>query len=194
MATEIAKYSFDNVKVMWTKLQKDKPEAPYQGEGTHNWTIQVVLDDVQADKYKETGLFPKFKRNQEHDIVLEEGLRQVKLKKSTTFGVNGKPKQPVVVVDVYGNPFTDLIGNGSVCNVQCSAHTWTRDGKTNTSLELQAVQVVELIAYDEEESSGDTFIPSFDYEKQKKVDIKDVKVAAETDDVDVALDSLDFDD
>ncbi|MGY8868070.1 MAG: hypothetical protein ACKVJK_20890 [Methylophagaceae bacterium] len=179
---------------MWSKLQNDKPEAPDQGEGTHYWTIQVVLDDVQADKYKETGLFPKFKRNQEHDIVLEEGLRQVKLKKSTTFGVNGKPKQPVVVVDVYGNPFTDLIGNGSVCNVQCSAHTWTRDGKTNTSLELQAVQVVELIAYDEEESSGDTFIPSFDYEKQKKVDIKDVKVAAETDDVDVALDSLDFDD
>ena len=34
----------------------------------------------------------------------------------------------------------------------------------------------------------------FDYEKQKKVDIKDVKVAAETDNVDVALDSLDFDD
>ena len=82
MATEIAKYSFDNVKVMWTKLQEDKHEAPYQGEGTHNWTIQVILDDVQADKYKETSLFPKFKRNQEHDIVLEEGLRQVKLKKS----------------------------------------------------------------------------------------------------------------
>ena len=35
MATEIAKYSFDNVKVMWTKLQEDRPEAPYQGEGTH---------------------------------------------------------------------------------------------------------------------------------------------------------------
>ena len=78
--------------------------------------------------------------------------------------------------------------------VMFNAHTWTRDGKTNTSLELQAVQVVELIAYDEEESSGDTFEPTFSFKKQKKVDIKDVKVAAETDDVDVALDSLDFDD
>lgn len=194
MATEIAKYSFDNVKVMWTKLQEDRPEAPYQGEGTHNWTIQAVLDDAQADKYKDSGLFPKFKRNQEHDIVLEEGLRQIKLKKSTTFGTNGKPKRPVVVVDVYGNPFTDLIGNGSVCNIQCSAHTWTRDGKTNTSLELQAVQVVELVEYNEDETSGDTFEPTFSFKKQKKVDIKDVKVAAETDDVDVALDSLDFDD
>jgi len=194
MATEIAKYSFDNVKVMWTKLQEDRPEAPYQGEGTHNWTIQAVLDDAQADKYKDSGLFPKFKRNQEHDIVLEEGLRQIKLKKSTTFGTNGKPKRPVVVVDVYGNPFTDLIGNGSVCNIQCSAHTWTRDGKTNTSLELQAVQVVELVEYNEDETSGDTFEPTFSFKKQKKVDIKDVKVAAETDNVDVALDSLDFDD
>ena len=194
MATEIAKYSFDNVKVMWTKLQEDKPEAPYQGEGTHNWTIQAVLDDAQADKYKDAGLFPKFKRNQEHDIVLEEGLRQIKLKKSATFGVNGKPKRPVVVVDVYGNAFTDLIGNGSVCNIQCSAHTWTRDGKTNTSLELQAVQVVELVEYNEEEASGDAFEPTFAFKKQKKVDIKDVKVATETDNVDVALDSLDFDD
>jgi hypothetical protein len=191
---EIANYSFNNVKVMWTKLQADKPEAPYQGEGTSNWTIQVVLDDAQADKYKDTGLFPKFKRNQEHDLVLEDGLKQVKLKKSSTFGVGGKPKRPVVVVDIYGNPITDLIGNGSVCNVQCSAHVWSRDGKQNTSLELQAVQVVELVVYDENGGGDDEVELKFDFQKQKKVDIKDVKVAKEVDDVDEALDGLDFDD
>ena len=191
---EIANYSFNNVKVMWTKLQADKPEAPYQGEGTSNWTIQVVLDDAQADKYKDTGLFPKFKRNQEHDLVLEDGLRQVKLKKSSTFGVGGKPKRPVVVVDIYGNPITDLIGNDSVCNVQCSTHVWSRDGKQNTSLEVQAVQVVELVVYDENGGGDDEVELKFDFKKQKKVDIKDVKVAKEVDDVDEALDGLDFDD
>jgi len=190
---EIVKYSFSNVKVMWTKLQEDKPEPPYQGEGTSSWTIQAILDNAQADKYKESGLYPKFKRNQEHDLVLEDGLKQVKLKKSTTFGVNGKGKKPVVVVDVYGNPFRDLIGNGSVCNIQCSAHTWTRDGKQNTSLELQAVQVVELVEYNEDEA-GDNFEPDFKFKKQKKVDLKDVKVAEETDEIDASLDSLDFDD
>jgi hypothetical protein len=190
---EIANYSFNNVKVMWTKLQADKPEAPYQGEGVSNWTVQAVLDDAQAEKYKETGLFPKFKRNQEHDLVLEDGLRQVKLKKSATFGVGGKPKRPVVVVDEYGNKVTDLIGNGSVCNIQCSAHVWTRDGKTNTSLELQAVQVMELVEYVEGEG-GDDFEPTFDFKKQKKVDLKDVKVPVETDNIDDALDGLDFDD
>jgi len=190
---EIANYSFNNVKVMWTKLQADKPEAPYQGEGVSNWTVQAVLDDAQAEKYKETGLFPKFKRNQEHDLVLEDGLRQVKLKKSATFGVDGKPKRPVVVVDEYGNKVTDLIGNGSVCNIQCSAHVWTRDGKTNTSLELQAVQVMELVEYVEGEG-GDDFEPTFDFKKQKKVDLKDVKVPVETDNIDDALDGLDFDD
>ena len=190
---EIAKYAFNNVKVNWTKLQADRPEEPYQGEGVSNWTIQAVLDDVQADKYKETGLFPKFKRNQEHDLVLEDGLRQVKLKKSATFGVDGKPKRPVVVVDEYGNKVTDLIGNGSVCNIQCSAHVWTRDGKTNTSLELQAVQVMELVEYVEGEG-GDDFEPTFDFKKQKKVDLKDVKVPVETDNIDDALDGLDFDD
>jgi hypothetical protein len=190
---EIAKYAFNNVKVNWTKLQADRPEEPYQGEGVSNWTIQAVLDDVQADKYKETGLFPKFKRNQEHDLVLEDGLRQVKLKKSSTFGVGGKPKRPVVVVDEFGNAFKDLIGNGSVCNIQCSAHVWTRDGKTNTSLELQAVQVMELVEYVEGEG-GDDFEPTFDFKKQKKVDLKDVKVPVETDNIDDALDGLDFDD
>ena len=190
---EVAKYSFNNVKVMWAKLQEDNPEAPYQGEGVSNWTIQAVLDDAQADKYKETDLFPKFKRNQEHDLVLEDGLRQVKLKKSATFGVGGKPKRPVVVVDEFGNKFTDLIGNGSVCNIQCSAHVWTRDGKQNTSLELQAVQVVDLVEYVEGEG-GDNFEPTFDFKKQKKVAINDVKVPKEADDIGDALDGLDFDD
>lgn len=190
---EVAKYSFNNVKVMWAKLQEDNPEAPYQGEGVSNWTIQAVLDDAQADKYKETGLFPKFKRNQEHDLVLEDGLRQVKLKKSATFGVGGKPKRPVVVVDEFGNKFTDLIGNGSVCNIQCSAHVWTRDGKQNTSLELQAVQVVDLVEYVEGEG-GDDFEPTFEFKKQKKVAINDVKVPKEADDIGDALDGLDFDD
>ena len=193
MANEIAKYAFENVKVNWAKLQGDNPEPPYQGEGNHNWTVQIVLSDDAADDYKDTKLFPRFKRNKDHELVLEEGLRQVKLKKSTTFGVGGKPKKPVVVVDTFGNKFTDLIGNGSVCNIQCSAHTWTRDGKTNTSLELQAVQVVELVEYNESEG-GDEFVPTFDFKKQKKVDLKDVKVAEETDDVDDALDGLDFDD
>ncbi len=190
---EVAKYSFNNVKVMWAKLQEDNPEAPYQGEGVSNWTIQAVLDDAQADKYKGTDLFPKFKRNQEHDLVLEDGLRQVKLKKSATFGVGGKPKRPVVVVDEFGNKFTDLIGNGSVCNIQCSAHVWTRDGKQNTSLELQAVQVVDLVEYVEGEG-GDNFEPTFDFKKQKKVAINDVKVPKEADDIGDALDGLDFDD
>jgi hypothetical protein len=55
------------------------------------------------------------------------------------------------------------------------------------------VQVVELVEYNESEG-GDEFVPTFDFKKQKKVDLKDVKVAEETDDVDDALDGLDFDD
>jgi len=165
---------------MWAKLQEDKPEEPYQGQGTSSWSIQAVLSDEQAEAYKKTGLFPKFKRDIEHDLVLEDGLRQVKLKKSTTFGVGGQPKKPVIVVDTYGNPVNDLIGNGSVCNIQCSAHTWSRDGKENTSLELQAIQVLELVEYKEDEG-GDEFVPTFDFAKQEKVALADVAGDAEED-------------
>lgn len=184
--SEIARYTFDNVKVNWAKVREDNFEPPYQGEGVNNWTLQVVLDDDAADAYKKTGLFPKFKRDQDHELVLDEGHRQVKLKKSTTFGVNGKPKRPPLVVDIYGNEFTGLIGNGSICNVQCSTHTWTRDGKQNTSLELQAVQVVDLVEYNEDEAGGDNFEATFDFKKQKKVPLKEVKVEED-------LDTLDFD-
>lgn len=172
-------YSFENVKVMWAKLQEDNPEAPYQGEGTDNWTIQAVLSDEQADAYKKTGFFPKFKRDQDHELVLEDGLRQVKLKKSTTFGKGGQPKKPVIVVDTYGNPYTGLIGNNSICNIQCSTHTWSRDGKENTSLELQAVQILELVEYSEE--GGDDFVPTFDFKEQKKVALADVAGDGEED-------------
>ena len=173
-------YEFNNVKVQWAKLNEDNVEKPYQGEGMENWTIQAILSDAQADAYKKTGFFPKFKRDMESDLVLEDGLRQVKLKKSTTFGVGGKPKKGVVVVDAYGNPITDLIGNGSVCNIQCSSHTWSRDGKENTSLELQAVQVLELVAF-ESTSGGDEFTPTFSFEKQKEVALADVPVESDED-------------
>jgi hypothetical protein len=102
------------------------------------------------------------------------------LKKSTTFGVGGKPKKPVIVVDTYGNPFNELIGNGSICNVQCSAHNWTRDGVQNTSLELQAVQVLDLVEFDED---GGEFIPSFDTKPQEKVSLE--KVTADAGDEDI---------
>ena len=78
--------------------------------------------------------------------------------------------------------------------MQCSTHVWSRDGKQNTSLEVQAVQVVELVVYDENGGGDDEVELKFDFQKQKKVDIKDVKVAKEVDDVDEALDGLDFDD
>jgi hypothetical protein len=173
-------YEFNNVKVQWAKLNDDNVEKPYQGKGVDNWTLQVILSDEQSDAYKKTGFFPKFKRDMDNDLVLEDGLRQVKLKKSTTFGVGGKPKKGVVVVDAYGNPFNDLIGNGSVCNIQCSSHNWTRDGKTGITLELQAVQVLELVEF---ETSGDEFTPSFSFEKQKEVALADVKVEADDEDI-----------
>ncbi|MEO1944655.1 MAG: hypothetical protein ABGY11_10175 [Candidatus Thioglobus sp.] len=172
--SNITKYSFENVKVVWTKLQENNPEPPYQGEGVNNWTIQAVLSDEQADAYKKTGLFPKIKRDIEHELVLHDGLRQVKLKKSTTFGEGGQPKKPVIVVDTYGNPFTDLIGNESICNIQCSGHNWSRDGKENTSLELQAVQILELVEYREDQGTGEEFVPTFDFQKQEKVALADV--------------------
>ena len=69
-----------------------------------------------------------------------------------------------------------------VCNIQCSSHTWSRDGKENTSLELQAVQVLELVAF-ESTGGGDEFTPTFSFEKQKEVALADVPVEADDEDI-----------
>jgi hypothetical protein len=169
-------YEFESVKVMWAKLDPNNPEAPFMQADDNpkpdSWNLIAVLDDKQADKWKDNGMYPKFKRNRDHDLVLEDGKKTIKLSKTSTFGYNGAAKKPVIVVDTYGNPFTGLIGNGSVCNIQCSVHDWKGPQGDGSTATLEAIQVLELVEYS---SDGvEDFTPTFSFDKQEKKSLSEV--------------------
>jgi len=178
-------YEFNNVKVMWAKLDPNNPEPPFMQDDDKpkpdSWNLIAVLDDKQADAWKEKGMYPKFKRDRDHDLVLEDGLKTIKLSKTSTFGYKGQPKKPVIVVDTYGNPYTGLLGNGTICNIQCSVHDWKTATSTGSTASLEAVQILELVEYTAD--GGDEFVPTFDFKKQDKVSLSEV--TADLDDEDV---------
>lgn len=176
-------YEFNKVKVMWAKLDPENPEPPYMQDNEKpkpdTWNLIAVLDDKQADAWKDTGMYPKFKRDRDHDLVLEDGLKTIKLSKTSTFGYKGKPKKPVIVVDTYGNPYHGLIGNGSICNIQCSVHNWKTASSEGSTASLEAVQILDLVEYTAE--GGDDFKPNFEFKEQKEVKLSEV--ASEEEDV-----------
>jgi hypothetical protein len=178
-------YEFENVKVMWAKLDPANPEPPYMQDNDKpkpdTWNLIAVLDDKQADAWKEAGMFPKFKRDKDHDLVLEDGKRVVKLSKTATFGYGGSAKKPVIVVDTYGNPFTGLIGNNSVCNLQCSVHEWKTSSSEGATASLEAIQILDLVEYNSD--GGDEFTPTFSFAEQDKKSLSEV--TADKDDEDI---------
>lgn len=170
-------YEFENVKVMWAKLDPANPESPFMQDDDKpkpdSWNLIVILDDDSADKWKASDKFPKFKRNKDHDLVLEDGKKLIKLSKTATFGYQGSPKKPVIVVDTYGNPYTGLIGNGSVCNIQCSVHDWENKTGKGSTASLEAVQILDLVEFSSD-GAEESFVPTFNFAKQDKKSLAEV--------------------
>lgn len=170
-------YNFSNVKVFWAKVDPANPEAPFRDNGTKpfTWNMVIGLDDKTSEAFKALKM-NKFRRDEEGDLKLEDGLKTIAVSKSATFGRKGGPKKPVIVVDTYGNPYTGLIGNGSICNVQCSVRDWIYEGQPGKTADLEAIQILELVEY---ESEGDNFTPTFEFKEQQKVDLAEVTAGVE---------------
>ena len=70
-----------------------------------------------------------------------------------------KSTRPIKVVDLNKRPLTDLVGNGSICNIAWNPFDWKFKKKTGISAGLQALQVVDLVTYasgvDEFDDGGD---------------------------------------
>ncbi len=69
-----------------------------------------------------------------------------------------KSTRPVKVVDKEKTPITELVGNGSVCNVAWNPFEWAFKKKSGISAGLQALQVIKLVSY----SSGG--VDEFDFD------------------------------
>lgn len=127
-------YVIKNAELRWAKLVH--PVSPF---GTDQWECQVFTSDTeQAKEWKNNHLKPK---------KIDGGFA-VNLSRTTTYGKSGKEKQPPVVVGRDLQPIDgNIVGNGSIGNVQVEQYDWSFNGKSGTKSELKAIQVVELKEY-----------------------------------------------
>jgi len=100
--------------------------------------INKTLFKVGKDKNKKKVI--KFRKEDYPGVADLNGI-QLSL---DTVSKKGR-KNNLVVVDKEGNPQTDLIGNGSVCNVKCFGY---RNDNGLLVVSLNLVQVVDLVPYE----------------------------------------------
>ena len=140
-----------NAKVNWAKIQEPERHAEY-GD---SWSVEVVLSAAQVQQLTNEGLETKIDDQKGKDKS-PTGNKIIRLKRKTqgnrkTGGTFDK-QQPKCV-DSVKQPFTDLIGNGSVCNVAYNVV------KSNfgISADFAGIQVLELVSYGGGSDAADEF-------------------------------------
>ena len=122
-----------NVKCKWASIQEPNKSVEYGDK----WEIEAELTDAQAATFEADG----FKTKQD-----DKGNPVIRFKRKTTgtkrSGGTFEKQQPKCI-DSVKQPFTDLIGNGSVVNI---AYNILEHG-FGKSLDLAGVQVLELVSY-----------------------------------------------
>jgi hypothetical protein len=103
------------------------------------YQIDVAVDDITAKDFASRGVTVK---EDERGKVLKF-KRKVERQDGTA---NPMPR----LVDAKKNPIDVLIGNGSIVKVLYKEFEWEFAGKSGRSLDLQAVQVLDLIPYGED--------------------------------------------
>ena len=117
------------------------PNTKFDADGV--WTIDVGnLDDLNKKKAQKDGLTVKNKGDEKDDFVTIK--RKVRNAKGN---LNRQPN----VVDANKTLITEtMVGNGSKVKVLYKPFDWKFAGKSGTSLDLQAVQVIDLVPYGED--------------------------------------------
>lgn len=133
-----------NVKVKWASVQ-----APNE-KFTPQWCIDGVLDEATARELHAQGL--NVKKDKEGDLILKF--------KRNVYRKDGNRNQAPRIVGPDKQPFLDLIGNGSVCNIQYSTYDWDYAGKSGKGTDLIAVQVVEHVPFEGQEDEFDAISES----------------------------------
>ena len=107
------------------------------------YSVNVIVDDATAKDFESRG----FKIKQ-----MEEGPAVVVKRKVN--GPNGLIRPAPKLFDKSKQEIDVSVGNGSVGNVQYKEWEVTRQGQTYKGLDLQAVQRLDLVTYNQ---AGDEF-------------------------------------
>jgi len=115
------------------------------------WCVDCInLDEAALEVIKESRLEGSIR-------VTDDGEKIFKVYRKCETS-KGKARKAPVVMDKFGKPFTELIGNGSVCKVQFRADDWEYKAKSGIRPDLQGVMVLEHVKYGG--SDGDELMAS----------------------------------
>lgn len=130
---EVMKLS--NVRVKYAKVIK--PGKAYEESHPDEWSVNMYVTDEDRDALMARGINPKEDKDGNEYWIAKRG----------TVTRNGDAQKPPTVVDAAKRPFTDDIGNGSVCNIVVTLIPWTKAKRSGIKLFLTALQVVNHVAY-----------------------------------------------
>ncbi|UOF79322.1 single-stranded DNA-binding protein [Caudoviricetes sp.] len=141
----------NNVEVSWACVQQPNKKFISTGE----WSVQInKLTKEQADclQAEAKALHPKGIKIKNED----DGTKSFKFKRKCIRADGVTPNPKPVVLDMSGKEIKELIGNGSICNVQYSfsvyKHATFGEGVTS---DLKAIQVIKLVPYGAKEDGSE---------------------------------------
>lgn len=132
---EFEQMMLKNVSVKWAKVIK--AGKAYDDSHPDEWSVNMYVTQEDSDALIERGVACKEDKEGGSFFVAKRSTK-------TRAGDNAKPP---VVVDVSKAPFTEEIGNGSVCNVIVTLFPWSKGKAKGVKLYLQGVQVVTHVPY-----------------------------------------------
>jgi len=124
-----------NVRVKYAKVIK--PGKAYDDGAPDEWSVNMYLTPEGRDAVMAAGANPKEDK---------EGIEYWVAKRKTV-NAKGEATKAPPVVDGAKRPFTDDIGNGSVCNIVVTLFPWERKGRSGVFIYLNAVQVVNHVPF-----------------------------------------------
>ena len=136
-----------NGKAYWASVVS--PNTTFDEDGVYS--VDIAVDSSNKKLAEAEGLSIKNKGDERGDFVTIK--RKAKRK-------DGNPNKAPDVMDGMKRPLQNtLIGNGSDVNVLFKTYEWNHKptGRTGKSADLQAVQVVNLIAYEGSNSASSAF-------------------------------------
>ena len=106
------------------------------------YTVNLVVSQDVADDFASKG----------HTVKqMDEGPALIIKRKVN--GPNGMVRNAPRLLDQNKQDVNLTVGNGSKVRVQCNEYDWEYAGKEGKSLDLQAVQIIDLVEYKAEDGS-----------------------------------------
>ena len=106
------------------------------------FTVNLVVSQDVADDFASKG----------HTVKQMDEGPAVIIKRKVN-GPNGMVRNAPRLLDQNKQDVNLAVGNGSKVRVQCNEYEWEYAGKEGKSLDLQAVQIIDLVEYKAEDGS-----------------------------------------